>query len=90
MNQEALELFQDTPSLITYHDDDGKCLGVIQPKNKKTKTVSINIRVTEDHGYWLTDTSHANKDCGISKVIRSLIQAEIDHEAQAANHTEEG
>lgn len=49
---------------------------------------SINVRVTADHKRWLEATSAANKDCGISKVMRSLIQAEIDHEEQHMHATD--
>ena len=48
---------------------------------------NLNVRVTEAHKSWLEATSKANLDCGISKVLRSLIQAEIDHEEMASATT---
>ena len=53
--------------------------------NDTTHNLNINVRVTEAHKTWLEATSKANLDCGISKVLRSIIQAEIDHEEVASS-----
>lgn len=48
---------------------------------------NINVRISGDHKRWLEATSAANKNCGISNVIRSLIQAEIENEERHLHAT---
>lgn len=45
----------------------------------------LSISITDEQFAWLTATSVANKDCGISKLIQSLIVDQMEQEQRVAD-----
>lgn len=45
----------------------------------------LSISITDEQFAWLTSTSVANRDCGISKLVQSLIADQMEQENHIAD-----